>query len=82
MITGGLVLQVQWLVKSRSLAEFNEEKMQMRKLTKLHDNSMKKLCYKRKKEMQVYFKRSKFFFLQMEELVGQCSMSMSIINGK
>ena len=40
-------------MKSRSLAEFNEEKMQMRKLTKLHDNSMKKLCYKREERNAV-----------------------------
>lgn len=70
-------------MKSRSLAEFNEEKMQMRKLTKLHDNSMKKLCYKREERNAGIFKRSKFFFFnRWKNLISKCSMSMSIINGK
>lgn len=71
-------------MKSRSLAEFNEEKMQMRKLTKLHDNSMKKLCYKREERNAGIFQKKQgfFFFNRWKNLISKCSMSMSIINGK
>ena len=51
-------------MKSRSPAEFDEEKMQMRKLTKLHDNSMKKLCYKREERNEGIFQKKQVFDLQ------------------